>query len=253
MRYLILSDVHANYQAIEAVFEKAEHLNWQKIICLGDLTGYNAEPNKVVNLFSDFYDQNLIEVIILGNHDNVVLNKVDPQNFNEKAKFAALWHRDRLSQSNKIFLDSFGPSCLLSEGILAVHGSPADPDEYLTLLFQAEINFQLMAEINVNLCFNGHTHIPCVFKSEGEKQPVKTTLSEDYHKIILDPLNRYIINPGSTGQPRDGNPKASFGLYDTETNQFELFRAPYNYLETQKKIISSGLPPDLADRLALGF
>jgi diadenosine tetraphosphatase ApaH/serine/threonine PP2A family protein phosphatase len=110
-----------------------------------------------------------------------------------------------------------------------------------------------MAEINVNLCFNGHTHIPCVFKSEGEKQPVKTTLSEDYHKIILDPLNRYIINPGSTGQPRDGNPKASFGLYDTETNQFELFRAPYNYLETQKKIISSGLPPDLADRLALGF
>lgn len=253
MRYLILSDVHANFQALEAILEKAEYLNWQKIICLGDLTGYNAEPNKVVNLFHQFFKAEQIEALVLGNHDNVVLGIDNPDNFNEKAKFAAMWHRDRLNQENKIFLSGFTASKMLSNGILAVHGSPADPDEYLTLLYQANINFQLMSDNNVKICFNGHTHIPCMFGMASEQQPTKFTFSEDYHRIELNLLDSYIINPGSAGQPRDGNPRASFGVYDTVTNEFELFRVPYDYFKTQKKIISSGLPADLADRLALGF
>lgn len=252
MRYLILSDIHANLEAFSAVREHSSSIGWDSILCLGDMTGYNPNPNEAVDEIRKYHDSGRLVGAILGNHDNVVIGREDPYNFNEKAKFAALWHKERVRADNKEFLSGLDDALLIDENLFIVHGSPVDPNEYLTLLFQAAISFRAMKDEGINLCFNGHTHVPCVFSLDGDEVE-KETLSKEQTSIRLKPEKFYIINPGSVGQPRDGDPRSSYMIFDTGTSVVTHFRIPYDIASTQAKIVEAGLPQDLADRLSLGF
>lgn len=252
MRYLILSDIHANMEAFSAVQEHAGAAGWDSVLCLGDITGYNPNPNEAIDEIRKYHDSGRLTGAILGNHDNVVIGREDPYNFNDKAKQAALWHKERVRDDNKEFLSALDDALLIDENLFIVHGSPVDPNEYLTLLFQAAISFRAMKDENISLCFNGHTHVPCVFALDGDEVE-KETLSKESSVIRLKSDRFYIINPGSVGQPRDGDPRSSYMIYDTAQSIVIHSRISYDIATTQSKIAQAGLPQDLADRLSLGF
>lgn len=252
MKYLILSDIHANIEALSAVQEHAASIGWDSVLCLGDTTGYNPNPNETVDEVRKFHDSGRLVGAILGNHDNVVIGREDPYNFNDKAKLAALWHKERVRDDNKEFLAGLDDALLIDENLFIVHGSPVDPNEYLTLLFQAAISFRAMKEEGISLCFNGHTHVPCIFALDGDEVE-KETLSKETSVLRIKSEKFYIINPGSVGQPRDGDPRSSYMIYDTDQSTVTHFRISYDIAATQAKIVEAGLPQDLADRLFLGF
>ncbi|PKK90953.1 MAG: metallophosphoesterase [Candidatus Wallbacteria bacterium HGW-Wallbacteria-1] len=252
MRYLVISDIHSNEEAFGAVLDHACEKGWDSILCLGDLTGYNPNPNDIVDRIRTLDSEHLVSGVILGNHDQVVAGHVDPDNFNSKARQVALWQRSRISEMNRDYLSALGSAKRVGDSILIVHGSPADPDEYLTLLYQAAMSFRNLMELEVEICLNGHTHVPCVFTLNGDLVE-KFTISGNHTEISLEPNRRYIINPGSVGQPRDGNPMASYGILDTSQKTFTFCRVEYDWRITREKILREGLPSELGERLGYGF
>jgi len=241
VKFIIFSDVHSNLEALQSFCRATESVLHDKKVCLGDIVGYNADPNPVVEWIREEVD-----FALAGNHDYCVLNQTDASYLNPAAYQACAWTRRNLTQSNKNFLDTL-PIEIEEDGIYWVHSSPFEPKKwhYVSTIKSAEKNFNYFEQA---ICFIGHSHIPGIF----EKNKNNKIYSHDTSKLELDPDSRYIINVGSLGQPRDGNPDPVFVFYDSVTHIVEFCRFSYDLLSTQQKIMVCGLPSSLADRLRNG-
>jgi len=247
LRLLILSDIHANLEALEACLDAApEH---DQVYNLGDIVGYGANPNEVTERSRD-----LGSIFVRGNHDKACSGLSDLSGFNPVASTAALWTREKLTDDHLQFLRALpeGPLAPL-ENVQLVHGSPRNEDEYVLLASDA---YFLLTQATVPLTFFGHTHVQRCFLLEGNGKsftPVyKSAKGKQTFKLELKANTKYMVNPGSVGQPRDNDPRAAFLLYDVEARIITFHRVPYNVERAQKKIISAGLPERLAIRLEEG-
>lgn len=249
MRLLVVSDIHANLEALEACLDAAPE--YDQVFNLGDIVGYGANPNEVAARSRD-----LGTVFVRGNHDKACSGLSNLHDFNPIAGQAALWTREKLTPEHLEFLRELPPGPITPlNNLQLVHGSPRDEDEYILLASEA---YLMLAQLSVPLVFFGHTHVQRCFQLEpgspgkslvpaprqGKgKQTVKFELKEGV---------RYMVNPGSIGQPRDNDPRAAFLVYDQEENSITFYRVPYDIPRAQQKIISAGLPERLAARLAEG-
>jgi predicted phosphodiesterase len=250
VRILILSDIHANLEALEACLEAApEH---DRVFNLGDIVGYGANPNEVTKRARE-----LGEVFVRGNHDKACTGLVSLDGFNPMAGMAATWTRERLTPDNLEFLHELpcGPLSPL-KSLQCVHGSPRDEDEYVLTARDA---FSILAQATSPLIFFGHTHVQGAYwiddvkENEGIIAPnYASAKGKQKATFALTETAKYMINPGSVGQPRDGDPRAAFALYDVEARTVTLHRVPYDVEQAQDKIFSAGLPERLAIRLAEG-
>ncbi|MBN2311897.1 MAG: metallophosphoesterase family protein [Candidatus Hydrogenedentes bacterium] len=242
MLIAIVADLHANLEATQAVFKEIDIRKPDKIVCLGDLTGYNANPNEVV----DFVREREIPCV-MGNHDAAVCGLEDPWFFRAAAKKAIEWQFDKLSDDNRRWLSSCPEQVVFRGNYLGVHGSPSSRDDYIIDWLDAMRQLEFLNGREVNACFFGHSHRPSFFSEKGNATPGNTGNIRQLH-----PSNRYFINPGAVGQPRDRDPRAAFGLFDLQRMTFEFCRVEYDIETCQKKIMQAGLPGELARRLARG-
>ncbi|MDZ7295974.1 MAG: metallophosphatase family protein [candidate division KSB1 bacterium] len=241
MRYLILSDVHANLVALEAVLADAPAFD--KIWCLGDLVGYGPSPNECIERIQDFSHLSLA-----GNHDWAALGKLDLGNFNTDARVANAWTQAELHPAARQYLDEL-PTFLEQEGFYLAHASPREPVwEYV---LDASVAYANFAYFSTSVCLVGHTHIPLIFELDEQRNRCETIFPPSFEPLTLD-QHRLIINPGSVGQPRDGDPRASYALLDTESLTWELRRVAYPVEVTQERMRARGLPRRLIDRLEIG-
>jgi predicted phosphodiesterase len=246
LRYLLLSDLHANLEATLAVMRDARELGFDRTVVLGDLVGYGASPNEVVQIVRDLNPL----AAIRGNHDKVVAGIGDGEDFNEVALEAALQNRRILLPGHRNYLEGLTAGPLrVDDRFLIAHGAPEDEDEYLLDPSDAARAFQ---SADFSLCFFGHTHIPGAFGIE-EGEVMKWSAGGGASVLALEPDRRYLANPGSVGQPRDKDPRASFGLYDDRAGEFSIHRVAYEINQAQERMIRAGLPPVLAKRLEFGL
>ena len=244
MRHLVLSDIHSNLEAFEAVLEDAGPVD--QVWCLGDVVGYGPDPNACVELL-----RSLPHRCIAGNHDWATLDKLDLRDFNSDARQANLWNREQLTTYNLAYLNAL-PETLVEGQFTLVHGSPRHPIwEYIIYTSTAQASF---AYFDTPFCLVGHTHTPAIFclKDEGGKEvcePLPVSLDEP----LRLGAERLIINPGSVGQPRDGNPQASYAILDMEALTVEHRRVAYPFEETQAKMLDHDLPVRLVVRLGYGW
>lgn len=242
MRYAIVSDIHSNLVAFKAVLRHIETTGpVEELWCLGDTVGYGPAPNECLELL-----RGCRHVCIAGNHDWAALGKLDVSQFNPDAAAAALWTKRNLNPENRDYLDSL-PLSLVREGFSMAHGSPRNPIwEYVLSELVAAACFDYFEG---PLCMVGHSHFPLRF-DRGPKGRVKFSLlpPDPFH---LKP-GRSILNPGSVGQPRDGDPRASYVIYDAEAGSFQHHRVPYDIASTQAEMRRFRLPRFLADRLSRG-
>ncbi len=244
MRYLVLSDIHGNLAALEAVLADAGPVDgaW----CLGDTVGYGPQPNECAERV-----QRLAGLrCVAGNHDWGALGKLDLDSFNPDARVAAEWTGRQLTPGNRAWLDGL-PERLESEGFTLVHGSPRHPIwEYV---LDPEVARENLAYFSTLTCLVGHSHVPLVYREAGHRQGP----AQQPEPIVGEPFSyravRAIVNPGSVGQPRDGDPDASYILLDSGEATIEFRRVPYPVRDTQQRIRAAGLPPRLAARLAYGL
>jgi predicted phosphodiesterase len=246
VQYLIVSDIHANWHALEAVLADAE-AKFQQIICCGDLVGYNARPVEVLE-----WTRANCAWVIRGNHDKVVAGIDDIEWFNEVAQLAALWTREQLDQEQIEYLRELKVGPLKLDHFHIWHGSPVDEDEYITTPREASKCF---SPFELPLAFFGHTHLQGGFflrrRRTGRIAPVPRRDEEAV--LTLEPDTLYMVNPGSIGQPRDGDPRAAYAIFDSEQNTVSLRRVPYPVKKTAEEIIKAGLPDVLALRLFEGM
>jgi len=250
MRIAVIADLHSNLEATTAV---KDDINTRKVdltVCLGDVVGYNANPNEVV----DFVRKYNIPTI-QGNHDAVSCDLEDPWFFNEDAKRAAEWQAEQLHNDHKIWLAKLPEERRINDVYLGVHGAPGNRDEYISDWKLASLYFGHLGNGTL-ACFFGHTHKPSYFAQNGN---IHSLIGPQLHNsngtpvvVTLEKGNHYFINPGAVGQPRDGDPRAAYGILDTDRPTFEFRRVPYDLAKTQRKITEAGLPPELARRLAIG-
>lgn len=245
MRALVVSDLHSNADALRAVMKRVHRKKYDTVLCLGDFVGYGAQPNQVLDAMRTMRGH---KVYIRGNHDRVASGIDDGSGFNLAAKAAALWTRDKLSAPNKRFLRDLPQGPLLHGGVMLCHGSPYDEDEYV---FNVHHAAQVMALFTAPIILFGHTHLPAVFSLDGEMN-VRGFAVRDEATVKLEPGHRYLINPGSVGQPRDRNPAAACTILDTEKRTVQYFRVEYDLARTQASIRKAGLPEILASRLQYG-
>ena len=251
MRYLILSDIHANKVALDAILKHAKTKRWKKAIFLGDAVGYYTEPEAVLNTLQALE----LEVCILGNHDELVLKFVDKQDplQNQKVLVSniAKKHSAIVSASSISFLRSFKAQTV-SATWQAIHSSLKEQWGYLTSIADAQENFNLMSS---RVCFVGHTHIAviyaCITAPKGE---MWRAVSSKSNKLIyrIPPRGKLFVNPGSVGQPRDGNPNASYAIFDEEADVIEIHRVEYDIKKVQRMVLEQGYPKELAERLEHG-
>ena len=240
MTYAIISDLHSNLEALTAVLDEIDRLGVEQVVCLGDVVGYNASPNECVELMRE-----RDVPTICGNHDAVACGLTEPWGFNPIALAAALWTRENLSEDNLAWLRQL-PDTLTRHSFLAVHGSPLDRDVYMFGWEDVLPHMEFVKEQDCSLCFFGHTHCPGVFSNDGAYS------LDDDSRFALGDDKLFFINPGSVGQPRDGDSRASFGVLDTEQREYELVRVPYHVKQAAERSIEAGLPHFLAERLHLG-
>jgi diadenosine tetraphosphatase ApaH/serine/threonine PP2A family protein phosphatase len=239
LKYAIISDLHANLEAVEACFAEIENLNADRIICLGDLVDYCAQPIEVIQLV-----QKKCHAVVLGNHDEAQFNHPLSERFNERAKISSIHTRSVLNPEIINYFRSL-PLAHSESDLLFVHASPVDPSAYKYMLDEeaAVLNFPSFTE---KICFIGHSHRPLLFESSADG--IKSA-----EEGKLDPAKRYIINVGSVGQPRDNNPKLSFGFLDTELWDYRNIRVEYDTRSASEKIAKEGLPEFLASRIIEGI
>lgn len=248
MRFLILTDIHSNLEALEAVLERAGN-QFDQVICCGDLVGYGPNPNEVTEAVRKLHPT----VLIRGNHEKAALGLTDLSRFNPLARSAALWTRDQLSEENRRYLQAIprGPEEI--SGFTVVHGSLLDEDQYVVDLDDA---LQSLSFADHNLTFFGHTHVQGGFvrlkdRRAGLLNPGRRSGIHE-SRLALDAENKYLINPGSVGQPRDHDPRAAFAIYDQEAGVVRYFRVRYPVGLTQQKMREARLPRYLIDRLGQG-
>jgi predicted phosphodiesterase len=246
MRYLIISDIHANLAAFKAVLDDAEG-KYDKVWCLGDIVGYGPDPNECVDLL-----KRLEPVCIAGNHDWAVLGKLDVDDFNPDARHVSLWTRDTLTEANHQFIQKLPVALIQEEHFTLVHGSPRHPIwEYILYPAVAQVNFE---HFSTRYCLVGHTHSPIIFRAPSEPKGVcQAQVPSNNNGAIPLGDERLILNPGSVGQPRDGDPRASYGILDIDTLSFEYRRIPYPIAEVQERMQELGFPGRLINRLSFGW
>ena len=249
MRYGIFSDVHGNLEAFQAVLEAYKKENIDTYLCAGDSVGYGANPGECLHLIRELKAQS-----VAGNHDWAVAGKLDCHYFNRAAQEAVFWTQHQISPEDRNFLSNLD-LVYSHDDLILVHGTLYEPAcfHYLVEREQADRIFHLMDR---NICFIGHTHVPLVLVQDGEGRNIlpdsKPSASGGRSKIELDSRPRYIVNVGSVGQPRDGNPLAAYCIYDSDARTFEIHRIAYDIETAQRKILEAGLPEFLAYRLRMG-
>ncbi len=250
MRILLLSDIHANVEALDACLAAApEH---DIVVNLGDIVGYGASPNEVAER-----SRALGKIFVRGNHDKAATGIMELEDFNPMAAAAALWTRNELTPQNLDWLRNLphGPVALPDfPEVQIVHGSPIDEDEYVVSLGDA---LAPLITLTSPLTFFGHTHLQGGFfangsSADGFRPEYETVGQPESVSLRLKPDARYLINPGSVGQPRDGDWRAAFALFDTDMQTVHFHRTPYNLKSAQDRIFAAKLPARLATRLAAG-
>jgi predicted phosphodiesterase len=245
VRYLIVSDLHANREALDAVLADAAG-RYDQAVCCGDLVGYGADPNPVVD-----WVRAQCAVVVRGNHDKACTGIDDLEWFNPVAKAAALWTQANLTPENADWTRALAKGPLAVDGFQIMHGAPFDEDEYMMATEEATQSFTYL---EARVAFFGHTHVQGGFIWNQSR--VETILRpgprSDRQVMEIDPECAYLINPGSTGQPRDGDPRAAYVVYDPDAGMVTYFRTAYDVASAQKRIRDAGLPSVLADRLSVG-
>ncbi len=243
MRYAIIADIHANLAAFNAVLDDIEQRGGvEEIWCLGDVVGYGPDPQQCISLL-----RQRNHVCVAGNHDWASTGKVDTSEFNADAAAACQWTGQQLSPEDKEYLSDL--SLTIEKGdFTLVHGSPREPIwEYILSTATAEENF---AHFKTPYCLVGHSHHPAVFIYNETDDRLSSHFLFDSPLVLGE--SRMIINPGGVGQPRDGDPRASYAIYDSESREVWLYRIPYDIRSTQDRMVERGLPTRLVTRLSYG-
>lgn len=242
MRFLLISDIHANLTAFDAVLADADG-EWDKLWCLGDVVGYGPDPNECVERLREFDP-----LCLSGNHDWAVLGRLDMDTFNDDARDAITWTQNALTEGNRAYLEDLPPK-LIQEPFTLAHGSPRQPVwEYILEQVTAAANFE---HFDTPYCFVGHTHAPVIYEQLANND-ISASLPV-YRSPLRLSNSRLIINPGSVGQPRDYDPRAAYGILDTEEMTFEHRRIGYRIETAQERMSQHGLPFRLIARLEYGW
>ena len=240
MRYAILSDIHGNLEALDAVLAHAAS-RAEAVLVLGDVVGYGADPQACLERVAE-----RAHAVIAGNHEHGVAGLLPLDWFNDRARLAVEWTRRRLDPDHLAWL-SARPLILELDDATLVHASPDQPAEW-EYLVSAEDGYDVFGAFATRLCFVGHSHRPGAWSVGSSGRAHEGGARE----IELEAGRRYVINVGSVGQPRDRDPRASYALWDLEDRRVTIERVPYDLLTAQRKIVSAGLPRFLADRLPIG-
>ncbi|OGX17098.1 MAG: hypothetical protein A3K83_01945 [Omnitrophica WOR_2 bacterium RBG_13_44_8b] len=241
MRYAIFADVHSNLEALDVVINASKHESIDKYLCAGDIVGYGANPNECIEKV-----KTIAMIALAGNHDWAAVNLFSTDYFNPAAKEAVFWTKKNLAEKNRSFLGSL-KLVYKDEDLTLVHGTLDNPQDFNYMVdgYSAQETLKLM---ETKICFVGHTHVAGIFMRDryGGLHYGKEAA------VDIKPGNKYVVNVGSVGQPRDGIPKAAYCVYDTEKKSIQLKRADYDLKLARKKIMAAGLPQFLADRLIMG-
>jgi diadenosine tetraphosphatase ApaH/serine/threonine PP2A family protein phosphatase len=239
MQLAVLSDIHANLAALDAVRDDLPDVD--ELWVLGDIVGYGPQPNEVIARLQEMGARS-----VMGNHDGAAIGEVDIDWFNPDAARAIRWTAEVVDENSRAYLATL-PEVRREGELTAVHGSPRDPTwEYIT---DTEVAGANLASFDTRLCLHGHTHVPVIFRADdGQVRAVPATPGQ---AVSLE-SGRLLANPGSVGQPRDGNPAASYLIVDTEAHTAEFRRIAYDVAATQRAMHEAGLPPRLAERLRYG-
>jgi predicted phosphodiesterase len=244
VRFAVVSDIHSNGDALDAVAREIERQRADRVVHLGDLVGYNADPEKCVR-----WAREHAAAGVAGNHDAVVSGRACGEFFHAPALLAARWSAEHISPDSMEYLAALPETLRLPERILLVHGAPSDPDRYLFLLEDAEEEIDTLAGISSpGVVFFGHTHVPAAFVRRKDGSTVSAPLTE----LRVGEDETAMLNPGSVGQPRDRNPHSSFLMFDTNTGSASWIRVPYDVGSCRRKVLAAGLPGFFATRLADG-
>jgi len=248
MRILILSDLHANATALHAALDAAKE-RWDHVVCLGDVVGYGPDPNEVTTTI-----RQLGARTIRGNHDKAATELMETNDFNPVAKAAVEWTRSHLSADNLKWLAELPQGPMETDGLVLVHGAFQDEDEYVFTPAQA---LEGLLDSTAAVTFFGHTHHQGGFSYENvnsslEVLNIHPRLSESFAPLRIEPKRRYLLNPGSVGQPRDSDPRAAFAIADLEHQLVEFWRIPYDIAEVQARMRNARLPEPLVQRLVIG-
>ncbi|MFA9454631.1 MAG: metallophosphoesterase [Candidatus Aminicenantaceae bacterium] len=247
MRYFIFTDIHGNQEAFQSLLRFAKRRKIDHYLFMGDMVGYGASPNEVIDKLQALKPINMTR----GNHDKAVCCELDSvQTFNPIAASAILWTRENLTPDNMDYITQMkkGPE-IIHEHITICHGAPFDEDYYIFGEFDAAEAF---LHIETPVTFFGHTHFPFVY-TDNDHIVEGTFLTGNSNEIKIEQGMRYLINPGSVGQPRDRNTRAACAIYDSDAQKISFFRVEYDIEAAQKKILDAGLPPALAERLSIGI
>jgi diadenosine tetraphosphatase ApaH/serine/threonine PP2A family protein phosphatase len=246
MRLAIISDIHGNLEALESVLTALKDEGVEGVLNLGDLVGYNASPNECLELLQDYPVWHLA-----GNHDLALFDQDRAQWFNIIAHQALVWCREHLKPEHLIFLRDL-PLTLEKEAYIACHGTPTSPDTYVAYHFQGKrVLSDLRRRASRRVCFFGHTHKRALWYRDVRGKVALQEITPD--KMRLAPDCHYLINPGSVGQPRDRNPEAAYAIFDGDEFSIHFKSTTYDISSAQQRILAAGLPPYLAERLALGI
>lgn len=246
MRYVTLTDIHANLEALDACLADANARGFDRALVLGDLVGYGADPNAVIERVRALEPV----AIVRGNHDKVACGAEQAEDFNVVAKSAALWTFEVLTPEHRAWLADLPQGPAIVDGLIEIcHGSPFDEDAYI---FDELDAVRALKASRRPLCLFGHTHYPVTFmlSADAFDSAGPSPLAET--RLQLRPGSKYLLNPGSVGQPRDGDPRAAYAIVDSDARRVELFRVIYPIEAAQEKVVRAGLPDVLAQRLAVG-
>jgi len=248
VRLLLISDIHSNKEALDAVLAEARRRGFDEVLCIGDIVGYYADPNYALDVVRE-----LNAVTVLGNHDAAAISALDNQSsFNTAVVGIVEWHQQVITAEHKEWLRSLKYEMHHGDLYMMVHGTPRNFLEYLLSIPVAKASLQYLKE---KICFVGHTHIPLIIAATTSKDGPEFrahAMRDDVNMYRLPKDAKLFVNPGSVGQSRDGIPKASFGILDTIRNTIEIIRVGYDWVPTQEKVRQNGLPEALATRLPLG-
>jgi diadenosine tetraphosphatase ApaH/serine/threonine PP2A family protein phosphatase len=254
LKYLVLSDIHANLEALDATLSAAS--GYDQVLVLGDLVGYGADPNAVIDRVRELP----LAALIRGNHDKVAAGIEGTEDFNFVARAAVIWTATALTQPNLEWLTALPAGPLAVDDLIEIcHGTPSDEDVYV---FDDMDAFQSIHASQRPLCLYGHTHVPAVFRliegsapGDSHRDPSLDLLGPTggpRFTVQIEADARFLVNCGAVGQPRDGDPRAAYGIVDADARLLTIFRVEYDIPEAQRKILAAGLPEVLARRLAVG-
>jgi diadenosine tetraphosphatase ApaH/serine/threonine PP2A family protein phosphatase len=241
MSIIILSDIHSNLEAFQAVLKDMAHEQVDQVLFLGDIVGYAADPGPCIETL-----RGLTPHVVAGNHDWAAVALTDADYFNPEARAAVEWTAEHITDDHTSFLKAL-PLTRRLPGMLLVHATPYGPDAWHYIFYLDDASRSFM-HFEQQICFTGHSHYPISFARDHEG---RISVIRDSSYTLLDSY-RYLINVGSVGQPRDGDPRAAYGIYNPEDASFHIKRVPYDIKRTREKIIAAGLPPFLASRLEEG-